>query len=186
MKKLLELRAQIKKKKPTFVRQEAKNTIRLANSWRQPKGRHSQMRQKEATRMKHPSAGYRSPRAVRGLHSSGLIKTLVKNLQDLEKINPKQELAILSSRLGAKKKILFLDQAKKLGIKVYNFKDGEAFKKKILSQLEEKRKTKEKRTKIEEKKPEEKKIKVEKLADESKETTKGQKSEKIKQIEKKI
>ena len=44
-KKMLELRAKLKKKKPRFIRQDAHKIKRIDKSWRKPRGKDSKIKQ---------------------------------------------------------------------------------------------------------------------------------------------
>ncbi|MBW2978142.1 50S ribosomal protein L32e, partial [Candidatus Woesearchaeota archaeon] len=159
----LELRKQIKKKKPEFVRQDTKRK-KLELKWRKPKGLHAKMRKKLKGYRKSPSPGYGSPRKVKNLHKSGLNTMLVASIKNLEKINPETDGIILSSTLGLRKKIEIIKKAIEKKIKILNIKDPEQFLKSTEEQIRKKKeareakvKEKEKRRKEKEKKKDEKK-----------------------------
>lgn len=85
LKKALECRKEIKKRKPVFLKQDAQKKAKLEKNWRQPTGRHSKMRLKKKGRRKQPSMGYSSPKIVRGLNPQGIREVHVHNLGDLKK-----------------------------------------------------------------------------------------------------
>jgi large subunit ribosomal protein L32e len=64
--------------------------------------------------------GYRQPKVLRGLHPCGLKEILVRNLKDLERVDPSKEAIRLSSTLGKRKREQILTLAKERGIKVLN------------------------------------------------------------------
>lgn len=165
--RLLKLKAEMKKKKPKFVRQEYGKRARLAECWRKPKGRHSKMREERAGKRPIVKIGYRTPKAVRGLNRAGLKEALVANVQQLAKIDPKTQIAVLSSRIGKKKKFEILKRALELKIKFANIKDIQ----KVLSRIEQEKKKKAEK-KAEEKK-EEKKVESEKPKEKKVENGKG-------------
>src|SRR3989344_2312554 len=104
--KLLEVKRKLNKTRPHFVRQDYSFRMRVQDDiWRKPRGHHSKMRRGEAGKKKMVQAGYRSPVEVRGMTLQGLKLVHIETLQQLEKLNPKTELAILSARLGTKKKV---------------------------------------------------------------------------------
>ena len=72
--KLLEIRKELKGRKPDFIRQDNNRRIRIGrqNRWRKPKGIHSKIRHHFKGRRKMPSPGFKSPAKVRWLHDSGL------------------------------------------------------------------------------------------------------------------
>ncbi|NPA63076.1 MAG: 50S ribosomal protein L32e [Methanococci archaeon] len=120
MNRLLRLRFKLKMKKPDFIRQEAHRHKRLGEKWRKPKGRHSKMRLKWKEKPAIVEVGYRSPKAVRGLHPCGLEDVLVYNVKDLEKLNPETQGARIASTVGKRKKIEIIKKARDLGIKILN------------------------------------------------------------------
>ncbi len=120
MNRLLRLRFKLKMKKPDFIRQEAHRHKRLGEKWRRPKGRHSKMRLKWKEKPPVVEIGYRSPKAVRGLHPSRLEDVLVYNVKDLEKLNPETQGARIASTVGKRKKIEIIKRAKELGIRILN------------------------------------------------------------------
>ena len=124
--KLLELRKNIKSKKPDFLRQDAHKVKKLDQNWRIPKGRHSKMRFRLRGYRKSPSMGYSSPIEVRGLNKDGLKEVLVNNIKDLGKIND-NEIAVLSSSMGLRKRIEVLKKAKEQKLIVSNIKDIDSF-----------------------------------------------------------
>ena len=107
--------------KAKFNRQEYARYKKLGtNKWRRPRGKTSKMRRYEAGKPAMPAIGYGSPRATRGLHPSGYKDVLVRNMRELENIDPELEAARISSSVGARKKTLMVDKASELGIKVLN------------------------------------------------------------------
>ena len=108
------------RKKPKFLAQGAKFLKRIKERWRRPRGLHSKMRKRKKGKPKMPSVGYRAPKTLRGLHPSGFKEVLVRNLKDLEKIDPKKEAARISSKVGKRLKTKILEKAKQLKIKVLN------------------------------------------------------------------
>lgn len=117
---LSKLRKRIKKKKPAFRRQEGYRYKKLSDSWRRPRGRHSKLRKGEKARGKKPSVGYRLPAAVRNLGRNGYKPVLVSNRDDLGRIEPEKEAAVIRSAVGKKKRTEIVLEAEKLGIKLLN------------------------------------------------------------------
>lgn len=183
MKELLELRKKIKKKKPSFVRQDAHKKPRLEKKWRKPKGIHSKMRLKLRGYRRSVSVGYGSPKKVRGLHNSGLKSIMINSIKDIEKLDSKKECAAIAKTIGMKKRILLINKAKAVGVRIINIKNVDAY----LKNLEEKfakRKEKKKERKKKEKAKEVKKGKKEELADKIK--TEEEKKEKVKKEKDKL
>jgi large subunit ribosomal protein L32e len=119
---LLKLRKKIKKKKPEFRRQEWFRKKSLGEKWRKPRGIHSKLRMHEKARGSLPTPGYGSPSEVRGLNREGYREVLVRNVKDLEKINPKEEVAMIAKGVGKKKRFEIFEFAEKNNIKVGNYK----------------------------------------------------------------
>lgn len=103
-----------------FKRQEYARYKKLGDKWRKPRGRTSKMRRYEAGKPDMPAIGYGSPKSSRGLHPSGYKDVLVRNLKELENLDPAVEAARLSSSIGKNKKSQMLKKASELGIKVLN------------------------------------------------------------------
>ncbi len=118
-KELLELRKKIKKKKPKFKRQEHKRKG-LKDVYRRPRGIRSKMRMRLKGKSKLPSPGYGSPSEVKGLTREGFREVIVFTQNDLEKINPETDVAVISGTVGRKRRIEILELAQKNNIKVQN------------------------------------------------------------------
>ena len=117
IKDLLEKRKEIKKSKPVFRRTDIKRK-KIGSSWRKPTGRHNKIRRRKRGAMPHPS--YSSPKKVKGLHASGYKDILIRNLAELGKINKETEVARISGTVGTRKRILIIDEAKKLKVRILN------------------------------------------------------------------
>jgi large subunit ribosomal protein L32e len=119
---MLKVRKRIKRKKPKFKRQEWFRKKALGKKWRKPRGIHSKLRRHEKAKGSLPNPGYGSPSSVRGLNREGYREIIVRNVKDLEKVNPKEDVAVISKTVGRKKKFEILENAKKMNIKVSNYK----------------------------------------------------------------
>jgi large subunit ribosomal protein L32e len=118
---LLEMRKGMKKKRPTFLRQEwFRKKEKLGLKWRKPRGIHSKLREHEKARGSLPRAGYGSPAAVRGLNKQGCREVLVRNVADMKMIRPREEMAVIAASVGRKKRLEILEFASKNNIKVLN------------------------------------------------------------------
>ncbi|HLC97696.1 MAG TPA: eL32 family ribosomal protein [Candidatus Nanoarchaeia archaeon] len=130
--RLLAVRAALKKRKPAFVTPDAKVTPAVKKRWRYPQGRRSAFREGQGGRPARPSPGYRSPRAVRGLHPSGLEAVVVHTVAQLEALTPEQG-ALFAGTLGQKARVQLLRLAQQKSIPVLNARDVA----KTLRELEE-------------------------------------------------
>ena len=113
-KKALELRAERKKHKPHFVRQNAGKKIEVGTKYRKPRGYQSKMRRRKAGYLPMPSQGYRAPVLVRGTDATGKYPLVIHTLSDIAKVG-KNNSAIIGSSVGAKKRIMLLEALQKNG-----------------------------------------------------------------------
>jgi len=119
-KRLIELRKKINKKRPSFRRVESWRYVRVKDSWRKARGIDSRTRIKSKSGVKSPSAGYRGPKKIRGLHPSGFEEVRVEIFDDLKNLNNKKHAIKISTKLGIKKRINLIDYAQKRGFKILN------------------------------------------------------------------
>ncbi|HID60762.1 MAG TPA: 50S ribosomal protein L32e [Hadesarchaea archaeon] len=109
-----------KKKSLKFRRQEWFRFKKLSEKWRKPRGRDSKMRLGMSGKPAVVSIGYRSSRATRHVHPSGLVEVLVNNPRDLEDVDPSGRAVRISSKVGKKTREQIMAKAKDLKIKVLN------------------------------------------------------------------
>jgi large subunit ribosomal protein L32e len=185
MKEALAIRKRIKKSKPNFVVKESKFSARVKSRWRFPRGKHSKVRQQHKGRIKLPGPGFSSPRAVRGLHATGLEMITVNTLKDLENIDTEKQGIYVGANVGGRKKVLLLQKAQELKLTVFNAKDIAAKLKAISDDLEIRKKKKDARLDVKSKKQAEKKKKAQDAEKKKKEETKGSVEEKIEKEEQK-
>ena len=101
----LEARRQVSEHRPKFIRPESWRYKRLETNWRKPKGvDNHQRKQKSRGRPGLVKIGYATPKIARGLHPSGYTDNLVHNLNDLEKLDPKQDGVRFGHSVGTKKR----------------------------------------------------------------------------------
>lgn len=179
-KEMLKLREKMKKRKPSFRRNEANKRFHLSRTgWRRPVGFHSKQRQYHKGKAVRVNIGYRVPIEVRGLHSSGKEFLYISNVADLEKADAGKHILIISAQIGTKKKIAIIAEANKRKLEVHNL-EADKFEEKVKGDLaarKERRKVlkakkskkakkeaekKEKKAKATEKKSSEKEIKDDK------------------------
>ena len=108
------------RKLPKFIRQSATAYKRLGKKWRKPRGRHSKLREKEASHGSWPTVGYRAPKSLRYLHPSGLREVVVFSTKDLENLDTKIYAAKIAHTVGKKKREEILKKAKELNVKILN------------------------------------------------------------------
>jgi len=119
-KRLIELRKKINKKRPSFRRVESWRYVRVKDSWRKARGIDSRTRIKSKSGVKSPSAGYRGPKKIRGLHPSGFEEVRVEIIDDLKNLNNKKHAIKISTKLGIKKRIKLIEYAQTRGFKILN------------------------------------------------------------------
>jgi large subunit ribosomal protein L32e len=118
--RLLQIRKEMKKRRPPFRRVESWRLIRVKDSWRKSRGIDSKTRRKHKSGITSPSIGYRTPKKIRGLHPSGYEEIRIEKINDLQNVNPKKHAIKIASRLGAKKRLEIIDYAQKRNIKILN------------------------------------------------------------------
>jgi len=119
-KRLMKLRKNMAKHRPSFRRVESWRYVRVKDPWRKARGIDSRTRIKSKSGVKSPSVGYRGPKKVRGLHPSGYKEVRVVSIEDLKNLNNKIHALKISSKLGAKKRMLLIEFAQNRGFKVLN------------------------------------------------------------------
>jgi large subunit ribosomal protein L32e len=120
LKTKLQIRRQIKKRTPEFLREEWFRYKRISKNWRHPDGITSKMRINLKYRPSKVRVGFRGPQETRGLHSSGFEEVIVYNVSDLEDINPKTQAARIGGSVGTKKRINIEKKAEELDIRLLN------------------------------------------------------------------
>lgn len=178
---LLAVRKEAKERKPEFIRQDYPKRMKVHSKWRKPKGLHSKIRHHFKGRRKMPSPGYKSPRNVKGLHSSGLEIVSVFSSNDIKKIINGQEGAVIAKSTGMKKRLEMLKIAKELGVAVLNLNVDEQIKK-IEELMSSKKGKAAKETKKEESKAAKEnreKIKTESLSDKQKKEEEKKERDKV-------
>jgi len=185
--KLLQKRKEMKARKPKFTRQDCHKNVRLGDGWRRPKGLQSKMRLNKSGYKRSISVGYKTPVEVRGLSKEGLIPVIVTNISELIKIK-EGEGAVISGKVGQKKRMEIAKKAADLSIKILNIKDIESYLKSVNEKMKKNKEKKASATKEKEKKQAEKEKKAkekkeedlaEKLTDEEKKDKEKKEREKV-------
>ncbi|MFH1445265.1 MAG: 50S ribosomal protein L32e [Nanoarchaeota archaeon] len=120
VKSKLKLRKKIKKKKPEFKRQEQWRYKRLKKGWRKPKGIDSKLKKGKKSRGKTVRPGYSSPISVRGLTKSGHKIVRIHNVKDVDKIQHANEVGLIASGIGAKKRAEIIKYAEEKNVHIMN------------------------------------------------------------------
>jgi len=113
------------KKKKRFLRRKWSVFSRLGKGrkkkqvWRKAKGRHSKIREKRKGYATSPSVGFRTPVFERG-KIEGKIPHLIYNAKELETLK-KENIPVMSSKIGALKKLEIAKKALELKLKFLNF-----------------------------------------------------------------
>lgn len=143
--KIMEYRRRI----PRFIRESSWNIKSIGKSWRKPKGIQSKMRKQKRGKPGLVKVGYRMPNKYRGLHKSGRKIHLVSSTDEIDELNPKEDIVEFPSTLGLKKKSVLVKHAKKKGIYILNINPDKYLSKfkSILEKKEKKRKEIEKKRK---------------------------------------
>lgn len=121
-KKLAKIREMIKKKpRPHFKgmfgnRQTRRISAAKWNRWRHPRGIDIRRLRERGL---WPKTGYRTPRAIRYLHPSGMQKALVHNTKELEAAG-EGKAVVIASKVGGKKRGEIIALAKQRGFMVVN------------------------------------------------------------------
>lgn len=178
---LMKVKANLKKRQPKFIRQDAHKHKRVKQVWRKPKGLHSKMKDSRKGYRAKLQEGYHTPKAVRGLDKHGLKPTLVATMKELESLDAKTHSVILRGGLGGRKRLAIIEEAHKRKFTITNAKADAAAK--IKQQIETQQKEKKERVSTRAKRHEElekkaahkKKDSEEKSAEERKEEENAEK-----------
>ncbi|MFC6835193.1 50S ribosomal protein L32e [Halomarina ordinaria] len=105
---------------PAFRRQDYHKKKRTPESWRRPRGGLSKQRRGFKGKGPKVHSGYRTPKAVRGLHPSGFEEVHVHNVADLDGVDGDTEAVRIASTVGARKRERIEEEAEDAGIRVLN------------------------------------------------------------------
>ena len=126
-----------------FIRKDAHKKKRLQLVWRKPKGITNKRRLARNGHARCVRAGFGTKNSERGKTNQGLRIIYVATLEQLKKINPKTEAALLAG-VGKKRKTELMDEAEKLKITLVNF-NSKKYKEKAEKFLAEKKSESQKR-----------------------------------------
>ncbi|WP_277553419.1 50S ribosomal protein L32e [Halobaculum limi] len=105
---------------PQFNRQDYHKKKRVPTSWRRPRGQLSKQRRSIKGKGPKVEAGFRSPKAARGLHPSGFEEVRVFNTDDLEGVDPATQAVRIASSVGGRKREAIEDECEDREIRVLN------------------------------------------------------------------
>lgn len=121
--KKLQEKLKKKKKKVTFRGHFGKRSVRRRSKekwdkWHKPRGKDFKLRKEDG---KVPRIGYRTNKALRYLHPSGYKEVLIHNVNELEMLANRTNVAArIASAVGRKKREKIIKRANALGIKILN------------------------------------------------------------------
>ena len=118
----LVIRRQVKKRTPHFLRDEGFRYKRIPKNWRRPTGYTSKLRINLGYRPSKVRVGFRAPKLVRGLHSSGFQEVIVHTAKELDVIDPKKQAVRIGSTVGTKKRLEIAKKASERDIRLLNMK----------------------------------------------------------------
>ncbi len=120
--RLLSLRRTLDDRRPIFGRQAAHRYYRIGRdgAWRRPRGLQSKQRRHYGYRPRIVRIGYRSPAAVRGLAPNGFRPVIVRTPEDLDRLDPAREAAVIARTVGTRRRLTLEDAARQKGIHVLN------------------------------------------------------------------
>ena len=103
--KLMEIKKDMKKRKPKFMAQDAHKKSRVKPRWRKPRGLDSKMRKQLKGYRRVVKQGYMTPADVKDYNKKHGLKIVnVETIKDLENIDIKEQGIIISLLLVRKRK----------------------------------------------------------------------------------
>jgi large subunit ribosomal protein L32e len=127
---------------PKFLRQDHYKKKRLGKVWRKPRGWDSKQRKRMQNQV-IVQPGYGTPDELRGHDKFGKKIVIVTSLKDVKTLNHKEHSAIVSGKLGIRKKLEVLSELIKNKISIINIKKPEEYISNKKKQAEEKKHKKE-------------------------------------------
>ncbi len=109
-----------RERKPKFRHNQSHRWKRVKDSWRRVRGIDSDIREKKKGHIKMPSAGFRTPKEVRGLHPSGYEEVLVHRPADLEGLDPTKQAVRIGGTVGERKRQNIIQKADAMMLRILN------------------------------------------------------------------
>jgi large subunit ribosomal protein L32e len=124
-KELLETRTLVKKRKPTYKRTQHNQFAKFKNDvkWRRPKGMGNKDRRNRKGHIGTLRVGYGSPSALRGANKQGLFEVMINRVEDLELVDSKTQIGVISATVGGRKKVDIMKAAQAKKMNLANVKD---------------------------------------------------------------
>jgi len=182
-KQLLEIRNRLKRKKPTFLRQDAHKIKSIAQNWRAPQGKHSSIRRKRRGHRRQPSIGWSSPKGTKHLTQEGYKVIVVHNVRELDGM---KEPVTIGRQVGTKKKVEIVKKAKELKLPIINVKDPDAFIKKVEEDIASRKKAKKVKEETKKKREEESVKKAKEKEEKEKAKTDEEKEKEVREEKRKV
>ena len=114
-------RAKLSKRlKIKFRKSESWKYKRLNSSWRFPNGIDNKIRHQKKGYPPKVRIGYRNPSTIRGLHPSGFEAVIVSSPEEVTLIDRNNQIITISRTIGAKKKLVIVEQAREWAIHITN------------------------------------------------------------------
>lgn len=88
------------------------------DSYRRPKGNDNKMRLEVKGYPPKVKVGYRTMKAIRGLHPSGLKPVVISNAKELDGLDPNAHILYISSSVGLRKRGELIRAAQERGFRV--------------------------------------------------------------------
>jgi len=114
-----------KKRRPHFARPEHYKFKKLKDVWRRPTGIDSKQIEEKRGKPKIPKIGYKKSNLVTGLHPFGFRPVIVHNINEVKKLNPTIDGAIIAKSIGRKKRNEIIKIANTSRITILNPRKGE-------------------------------------------------------------
>lgn len=118
--RLLRIAKAKRKRQPKFRHEQAHRWTRVSNSWRKLRGIDNATREKRKGRIAMVSAGYRKPKAIRGMHPSRYIEVYVHRPADIEGLDPDIHAIRIGSTVGLRKRQEIIQKADAMLLRVLN------------------------------------------------------------------